>query len=387
MFKGFTSSKSSKKASVDNKQLALLMIILVLGMGALYYQNIVSNKLEQLSTLDNQIETQLQQLRIKEAEFSKIEDNKLQLYKNKAEIEALKSKIAPFTNKAEMIWKLNSVVRLYDSRFQSFKWQESAPVTVGDNKDTVYELPFEIIVEGTYSNIIQIVEAIKSAESIYNLKNLQISSEEVNTKTFVKATLSMSSYALAPLEQGSEAKLANNYLIYDKAGVADAFYYSDDMTEYEENTVSQKIADGQKVSKFTVSAGSMYASSDNYYIVGPYNPGEKSPVIQLNSSKPARMDVTINQTGYTYTITSDTGQRQSQSQTIDIQNPYMYITSTIRAIELDKDLKLDIYITNNTSEVLEVKIAGTSVDRIHVYTGSGAQLNSGQTVDNIRLRQ
>jgi Tfp pilus assembly protein PilO len=386
MFKGFPSFKSTKKSSVDNKQLALLMIILVIGIAAIYYQNVVTSKLEQLKGLDSQIETQLQQLRLKEAEFSKIEENKIQIEKNKVEIEMLKSKIAPYTNKVELIWKLSSVVGIYDSKMESFKWQDVTAVTVGPNKDTVYELPFEIVVEGTYNNITEFIEAIKKAENIYNLKKIKLTTEEVDTKTFVKATLLMSSYSLAKLEQATERELANNYLLYKKAQIRDAFYYNDGATEYEQNTASAKIVDGEKVSKFTVSAGSMYASADNYYIVGPYAFGDKSPILQLNSAKPARMDVVINKTGYTYTLTSATGDKQTQTQTADIQNPYMFITSTIRDIEADKDLKLEVYITNNTKELMEVKVAGISLDRIKVYTGAGGWIKTGETVENIVLR-
>jgi hypothetical protein len=130
----------------------------------------------------------------------------------------------------------------------------------------------------------------------------------------------------------------------------------------------------------------MYASADNYYIVGPYAFGDKSPILQLNSAKPARMDVVINKTGYTYTLTSATGDKQTQTQTADIQNPYMFITSTIRDIEADKDLKLEVYITNNTKELMEVKVAGISLDRIKVYTGAGGWIKTGETVENIVLR-
>jgi Tfp pilus assembly protein PilO len=383
MFKGLTSIKNDRKSSVDNKQLALLMMILIIGIAAIYYQNAVAMKFEQLKALDSQIQIQLQQLRLKEAEFSKIEENKAEIEKNKAEIEVLKNKIALYTNKAGLIWKLSNVVNIYDSKIESFKWNNVTVVTVGSNKDTVYEFPFELTVEGSYNNIMEFIEAIKKAEGIYHLKNLKLTTEEVNTKTFVKATLSMSCYALAQLEQATDTELANNALLYEKAQIENAFYYDQHARAYEENTASAKGVDAESRSKFTVSAGSMYASADNYYIVGPYTFGNKSPILQLNSSKLAKVEVVVNSTAYTYTLSCATGEQQTKTETSDIQNPYMLITSTIRDIEQDKDLGLEVYITNNTNQIMEVKVEGTLLDRIKVYTGAGELVKKGQTVEKI----
>lgn len=143
---------------------------------------------------------------------------------------------------------------------------------------------------------------------------------------------------------------------------------------------------------FSVSIGSMYASSDNYYIVGPYTFGQSSPIVQLNSSMAAHINCDISETSYSYTLTSvPTGATQNRT-VAWVQQPVetlMRISVTAQdTISMDNDLFLSMNINNTAPYDLHIEITRHAnarlKNRLNLTSGGVSLFVGGNTVNKVK---
>lgn len=351
---------------ISNKQLLLLLVVIIFIIFALYYRFILIVQIEQLNILDQQIETQLQLLNIKEKEFSNIQKNNTNIKKNESDIKIFQEKIPQYVNTLEIITDISNAIKLYDIETKDIICKEIVPITLGEN--IIYESSFDLSIVGLYDDIIDFIEGLKKSNAIYNIKSINITTNDMNKKYFVKTNLAISTYALEQIIQSTSDLYNNNFWLNKKTYGLESLYYK--INDNNSETVfSDKNKDIDN-SVFKLNIGSMYSSKDTYSILGP-NLSEENSYLQLQSDLPATIDIDINKYSYSYTLNSSDGKHQYYKNDINIDNPTIIIKSEILEIAQDKNISLDVFVKNDSGQTIKIKKTGSFLERINIYDDKG----------------
>ena len=139
---------------------------------------------------------------------------------------------------------------------------------------------------------------------------------------------------------------------------------------------STNVASG----KFTLNIGDIFTSGDTYKLGGPGEDGYVGLVSQVNTE----IQLTVSSTGYQMYIKDANGQEKHAKVNMPIQNAKLDIVSTMRQID-DVMPSIHVYVYNYTPNIMDVDIAGSMLDNIHIFNEQGKEVQIGQTKGNIRV--
>ncbi|WP_058485239.1 type 4a pilus biogenesis protein PilO [Defluviitalea phaphyphila] len=385
------------KLKKSNKELFILIFLLIIGSGILYYKFILSSQIEQIKQLDEDIKAVSEEIEIKEKELENIDVIKERIEQTEAELNKSRIKILPYSETAKKLISIQDYIKLNALGLEKIELNEPVEKIIEEESQYKYgEVAITLEVFGNYEDLKTFVEQLKSSIKFFTIRKIEISPKE--DSEYVQANIDLYTYTVLN-NDNKENNISNyNFMEYDYEyknpfktisslgeeqenvsyveGILEKDIYAENSDNTEENNLIE--------ASFKIAIKDAYASGDNFYIVGPGDVGEYTTV-QTKTTKPVDFYLKVNPTGYEYAIEAEDEARKSYKKEMFIDKGRLVVDSTVVSIKKNQELKTNIYIQNNTENILPVEIKGNFKDRIYIYTYNGSPIKPGETKENIKV--
>lgn len=407
------------KLKASKSELIILVAILIIGSGILYYKYILGPQLEQIKQLNADIEDAKYRIELKEIELSKVDSLKEEVARLDTSINASKMKIIPYHETAKKLILLEDFIELSNLTLEKIELKEPVEKILGEEKDDANsenasdkdvekygEISIHLELFGSYEDLRTFIEQIKASVKPFVINTIEISPREKKEgaqqrEDEVQATIELFAYTLLnPLDKTENRNY--NFMEYEYE-YKNPFKPIENIEDKVDNKLSEVIDEKlskldisdflkeesnvlpPKISDFTIAIKDVYASGDNFYIVGPGNKGDYT-TIQTRTIDPVNFYLTLSPTGYEYSIEAEDQSIQSLQKEIPLEKCRVIVDSTVMAIRNNQKLNTGIYIKNNTGYLVDVVLKGNYLDKVHIYTSSGVEVKPGETKENIQVR-
>ncbi|MBZ4669386.1 MAG: hypothetical protein JG775_2539 [Defluviitaleaceae bacterium] len=405
----------------ENKlELIILTAVLIIGSGILYYKYVLCVQIQRIKQLNTDIKDAKYTLELKNIELKKVNSLQNEISHLDTRINAFKLKIIPYHETAQKLVLLQNFITLSNLTLEKIELKEPTEKALGDESLENSDVPSNDVLD---QEIIKYGELFINLELFGSYEDLRVFIEQIgaSVKPFVINTIE-----ITPREKGKDSEYQEDevqakiellaYILLNPSERENSNY---NFMEYEykyknpfkpmakienkfENQImgiieekssdlkpSDLFAHGNnvlplKVKDFKIAVKDIYASGDNFYIVGPGNKGEYT-TLQARTISPVSFYLTLNPTGYEYFIeTKEQGVKSFQKKMV-LDQCRVIVDSTVMAMRNNQELNTCIFIQNNTEYPLQVLLKGSYLDKIHIYTKNGFEIKAGEIKENIQV--
>lgn len=409
------------KLKASKSEVIILVAILIIGSGILYYRYVLWGQIEQIKQLNADIEDVKYEIDLKEKELKKVNDIKREVSRIDTSINASKMKIIPYPETAKKLILLQDFVALSNLNLEKIELKEPVEKILGENVkgsdenskndsdkgiEKYGEISIHLELFGNYDDLKTFIEQVRASLNPFVINTIEITPREnekdhKHQEEAVQAKIELLAYTLLnPLEKNTDVNY--NFMEYE-------YKYKNPFRPMAsiENRIEDKLTEGideklsdlnildllfedrnelpSKIDDFTIAIKDAYASGDNFYMVGPGNKGDYT-TLQMRTLEPVNFHLTLNSTGYAYSIEARDQTTQTFQNEIPLEKCRVIVDSTVMAIRNNQKLNTGIYIGNHTGQLLEVLLKGNYLDKVHIYTNDGVEIKPGEIKSNIQVK-
>lgn len=173
-----------------NKKLKIVIILTAILTISIYYRITIFSRLEYIKQLNIEIDRKNQFLNNTKIEAESLVQSQLFVNKLIQQNEQI-NKIIPYKIDLQNI-VLNISQNLNSIELKSISCELPTPIAIDDSQ-LVYQNPFEIYIVGSYTDIENFIEQLKSIQNLYKLKNIHMDLKE---DKYFNARLNLYIYSL-----------------------------------------------------------------------------------------------------------------------------------------------------------------------------------------------
>ena len=343
-------------------------------------------------------------------------------------------KIIPYIETAKRMILLQDYIKLNNLRIEKIEFKEPVEKVLGEedsdtnrktnddsnaegNKERYGEITINIELYGQYEDLKTLIEQIKASIKPFVIGKIEITPREEEASNTpednIQANIELYTYALLNNARDVVDGLNYNFMEYEyeyknpfkpletiddrinnelKESIGDKIeeeinkILDKDIPDYNEDKTypTEDNPPSSKAKEFIIAIKDVYASGDNFYIVGPGNKGDYT-TIQARTIEPVNFYLSVSSTGYEYAIEARDQEMKTFQKKIPLDQCKLIVDSTVMAIRNNQELKTGIFIANNMDKLLHVELKGNYLDNIYIYTSSGEQIKVGETKENIQV--